>query len=126
MIEIGDNVTISSYVVFITHDNSIQRVSPKTINLFGKIVVGDNCFLGERSTLMYGVKLANNVIVASGSVVTNSFATERIIIGGNPARVIGSWDKFFEKTSHLARGRRNIKKVLEEHPELLVERKIKG
>ena len=126
LIEIGDNVTISSEVVFVTHDNSIIKINPKMPNLFGKIRVGNNCFLGQRSTLMYGVTLADNIIVATGSVVTHSFDRERIIIGGNPARVIGTWDDFYEKSKDMARGRRDIRKVLEAHPELLVQRKSKG
>ena len=57
------------------------------------ISIGDNCFLGQNSTIMYGCTLANNIIVASGSVVCNSFGEENIIIGGNPARKIGTWDE---------------------------------
>lgn len=101
-------------------------MSEDTINLYGKIKIGDNCFIGERSTLLYGVTLANNIIVASGSVVVDSFSSERIIIGGNPARVIGNWDSFFEKSKKMARGRKNIQMILKEHPELLIQRKSKG
>lgn len=126
LIEIGNNVTIGDKVDFITHDNSISKISPETINLFGKIVIGNNCFIGERSTILYGVILADNIIVAAGSVVVDSFLTERIIIGGNPARVISTWEKFFEKSKDHARGRKDIQQVLCEHPELLVKRKSKG
>lgn len=118
-------MTIGNDVDFVTHDNSINKISNETINLFGKIKIGDNCFIGERSTLLYGVTLADNIIVAAGSVVVDSFATERIIIGGNPARVISTWDRFFEKSKTRARGRANIRAVLEEHPELLIERKVR-
>lgn len=89
-------------------------------------MIGNNCFIGERSTLLYGVTLADNIIVAAGSVVVDSFLNERIIIGGNPARVIGTWDKFFEKSKDSARGRKNIEQILTEHPELLIKRKCKG
>ena len=117
---------IGDRVDFVTHDNSISKILPDTINLFGKITIGNNCFLGENSTYLYGVTLADNIIVAAGSVVVDSFSTERIIIGGNPARVISTWDKFFEKSHDKAKGRRNIKHVLEEHPELLIKRKSRG
>ena len=46
--------------------------------------------------IFVGVKLADNIIVATGSVVGDSFTTERIIIGGNPARVISTWDNFLK------------------------------
>ena len=92
LVRIGENVTISGNVTFVTHDNSISKISPEYVNLFGHISIGDNCFLGQNSTIMYGCTLANNIIVASGSVVCNSFGEENIIIGGNPARKIGTWD----------------------------------
>ena len=126
MIEIGNNVTIGNKVDFVTHDNNISKISPDTINLFGKIEIGNDCFWGGNSTYLYGVKLADNIIVATGSVVVDSFTTERIIIGGNPAMVISTWDKFFEKSQDKARGRKDIQNVLEEHPELLIKRKSRG
>lgn len=73
LVRIGENVTISGNVTFVTHDNSISKISPQYVNLFGYISIGDNCFLGQNSTIMYGCTLANNIIVASGSVVCNSF-----------------------------------------------------
>lgn len=90
-------------------------------NLFGKIVVGNNCFIGQRSMLLYGITLADSIIVAAGSVVTKSFDESNIIIGGNPARKISS----FEKMATLldkALSRNNIQQVLKEHPEKLVRR----
>lgn len=126
LIHIGDNVTIADQVDFVTHDNSINKISKETINLFGEIRIGNNCFIGERATLLYGVTLADNIIVAAGSVVVDSFEDERIIIGGNPARVIGSWESFYDKSRAFARGRKDIKTILEKQPELLIQRKCKG
>lgn len=100
LIEIGDNVTISDHVSFVTHDNSISKVIPGSGNLFGKIVIGNNCFIGAHSILMYGITLADNVIVASGSVVTKSIKEQNVIIGGNPAKVIGRFDSFGEKNKN--------------------------
>lgn len=66
-------------------------------DLYGKIKIGNDCFIGAHSILMYGVSLADNVIVASGSVVTKSIKESGVIIGGNPARIIGTVDRFSEK-----------------------------
>ena len=120
LIKIGDNTTVANDVQFVTHDNSIMKVDPHCYNLFGYITIGDNCFVGQRSTLMYGVTLANNIIVASGSVVVNSFDEERIIIGGNPAKKIGTWDDFAKKGRAMARGKLEVKKCLIDHPEKFV------
>lgn len=46
LLTIGDNVTISTDVHFITHDNSICKVLPEFTDVFGKINIGDNCFIG--------------------------------------------------------------------------------
>lgn len=102
LIEIGDNVTISDHVSFVTHDNSISKALPGSGNLFGKIIIGNNCFIGAHTILMYGVTLAENVIVASGSVVVKSVTESGVIIGGNPAKIIGKADVFAEKSKDKA------------------------
>lgn len=125
LVDIGDNVTISGDVKFITHDNSISKIDRSCPNVFGKITIGDNCFVGQRSTVLYGVELANNIIVAAGSVVVDSFSTERIIIGGNPARVISTWDKFYEKAKPFALGAAEAKALLHEMPEKIIKRRYR-
>jgi len=97
LISIGHNTTVAGNVSFITHDNSIAKLKLGCSNLFGKIVIGNNCFIGENSTILYGVRIANNVIVAAGSVVTKSFEEENIIIGGNPAKIISNWNQLKDK-----------------------------
>jgi acetyltransferase-like isoleucine patch superfamily enzyme len=102
LIKIGNNVTIAYDVHFITHDNSISKLMPEMTDLFGEIVIGDNCFIGACSTIMYGVELKSNTIVAAGSVVTKSFNESNVIIGGNPAQIIGTWDNYLAKISKYA------------------------
>ncbi|EHC6546665.1 sugar O-acetyltransferase, partial [Listeria monocytogenes] len=43
--------------------------------------------IGGRAIINPGVKLGNNVVVASGAVVTKSFP-DNVVVAGNPARVI--------------------------------------
>lgn len=97
LLEIGDRTVVSTNVEFVLHDFSISRVVKGKSNLFGRIVIGNNCFIGDRSVIMYGVTLADNIIVAAGSVVTKSFTENNIIIGGNPAKKIGDWASFRSK-----------------------------
>lgn len=75
---------------------------PGTSDLFGKIYIGENCFIGARSVILYGVTIADNVIVAAGSVVTKSINESNVIVAGNPAKVISTWDKFAEKSKDYA------------------------
>lgn len=102
LIEIGNNVTISSEVLFVTHDASIGKVVGKKVatDLCGKIVIGNNCFIGARSTVLYGVELADNIIIAAGSVVTKSCLQKNVILGGNPAQIIGNWSEFAKKNQN--------------------------
>ncbi len=122
LIEIKDKVVVSTYVKFVTHDFSAKKVLPDKANLFGKIIIGNNCFIGENSTLLYGVELADNIIVAAGSVVTKSFKESNVIIGGNPARIISTWDKFREKALPYAQNCSDVRNLIDEHPEILVKR----
>ncbi|ENM5791939.1 maltose O-acetyltransferase, partial [Vibrio mimicus] len=49
--------------------------------------IGNNCWIGGHATINPGVTLGDNVVVASGAVVTKSFGSN-VVIGGNPARVL--------------------------------------
>lgn len=122
LIEIKNNVCISIDVKFVTHDFSVKKVLPDKANLFGKIVIGNNCFIGERSTLLYGVELADNIIVAAGSVVTKSFTESNIIIGGNPAKKISTWDQFREKSKSYALNCADVSELIKTNPEILIKR----
>lgn len=94
---IGNNTIISSGVTFVTHDASISIYLKKRKALFGKIIIGDNCFIGEKAMILYGVSIPDNTIVAAGSVVTKSILQNGQIIGGNPAKIIGTIDSFVSK-----------------------------
>lgn len=122
LIEIKDNTCISIDVKFVTHDFSVKKVIPDKANLFGKIIIGKNCFIGERSTLLYGIELADNIIVAAGSVVTKSFSESNIIIGGNPARKISTWEEFREKSQNYAQNCADVSELIKFNPEILIKR----
>ena len=102
LINIGENTTISGGVGLITHDNSIQKVLNNKTDFVGPITIGNNCFIGAGTIVLLGVTLADNIIVAAGSVVTKSFRESGIIIGGNPAKKIGTWEDFGKKYEEKA------------------------
>ncbi|MCM3597511.1 acyltransferase [Metabacillus idriensis] len=102
LLTLGNNVTISSNVTFILHDNSISKIIKEATDVFGKIEVGDNCFIGHGSVIMPGVILGENTIVGAGSIVTKSFTSGNVIIAGNPARIICSTDDYKVKVQQLS------------------------
>ena len=118
LVEIGDNVTISGNVKLITHDASIQKIVPNVTDLFGKIKIGDNCFIGQGAIIMYGVTIPDNTIIAAGSVITKSIPESGKIVGGNPAKVIGDVERFAEKYKENAV---NIKGMTAEEKKKLLE-----
>ena len=126
LVEIGDNTTISGNVSLITHDASIQKTLPGVTDVFGRIRIGKNCFIGSGTIIMYGVTLADNTIVAAGSVVTKSVIECGKIIGGNPAKIIGDVDTFAEKMCKYAVNIKGLnseeKKKLLENEDILVTR----
>jgi acetyltransferase-like isoleucine patch superfamily enzyme len=98
LIEIGEHVTITAGVQFITHDGGVWVLRGldsqfQKCDLFGKIVIGNNVFIGINSIIMPGVTIGDNCIIASGSVVTRSFESNSVI-AGLPAKSIKSIEEY--------------------------------
>lgn len=109
MVKIHNNVVISANVNFITHDIINDMLSRKegvalgtqlSEYYMGTIEIYDNVAIGSDVTIMYGIKIGPNAVIAAGSVVTKD-VPEGTIVGGNPAKVIGSVDKLIEKRKRL-------------------------
>ena len=87
-VTIGDNCMIAPQVGFYTATHPLDPVQRATGIEFAKpITIGDNCWIGGMAVINPGVTLGDNVVVASGAVVTKSFG-DNVVIGGNPAKVI--------------------------------------
>ena len=87
--ESGDNVLVGSSVTVLDSDfheiDPSRRIdgNPKT----GKVVIGDNAWIGDRVMILKGSTIGKNSVVAAGSVVSGEFPAN-VVIGGVPARVI--------------------------------------
>lgn len=84
-IEIGSHVAIGPEVHFFSagHDHTKLDL-PDT---YGKIVVGDYCWIGGNSIILQGVTIGEGSIVAAGSVVTKD-VEPYTIAAGVPAKKI--------------------------------------
>ncbi len=105
LIRIGNNVHIASKVDFITHDithvvlNNLPKFAGGGTEIqekIGCIEIKDNVFIGSNTTVLGGVRIGKNVIVAAGSLV-NKDVPDNSIVAGIPARVVGSFEDFVNK-----------------------------
>ncbi|MGJ9457333.1 maltose acetyltransferase domain-containing protein [Oceanobacillus sp. CF4.6] len=87
-IRIGNNCFIAPgvHIYTATHPlNASERISGVE---FGKpVTIGHHVWIGGRSIINPGVTIGNDVVIASGSVVTKN-VPDQVVVGGNPARII--------------------------------------
>lgn len=108
LLKFGNNVTVSTNVTFITHDNSVTKIREDSTDVFGEIVVGNNCFIGHGSIILPGVTLGDNVIIGAGSVVTKSFKQGNVIVAGNPAKIVCSTEDYEKKIKPFLQNTRGM------------------
>ncbi len=65
----------------------------------GKIRIGNNCFIGNGSKVLPGVKIEDNVVVGAGAIVTKDVKSNSIV-AGVPAKVICTIDEFYQKNKN--------------------------
>ena len=57
---------------------------------FKKVTLGDGCWVGANAFIMPGTTLGEGCVVSAGAVVSAKNYPPFKIIGGNPARIIGT------------------------------------
>ena len=93
LIEIGDNCTISSGVHLITHDGGMETLN--NLNCFdgvrmdkmGRIIIGNNVYIGTNAIILPNVKIGDNAIIGAGAVVTKNVPSNMVCVGV-PAKCI--------------------------------------
>ena len=80
-----ERVTISqySYLCNGTHDLSLENMPL----MIGKMVIGNNVFIGAKSLLLPVIKIGRYAVVGAGAVVARN-VDEYDIVAGNPATFI--------------------------------------
>ena len=85
-ITIEDEVQIGPKVNIITENHPVDPSQRKMLNL-KSVLVKRNVWIGAAATLLPGVTVGENAIVAAGAVVNKDVAANTIV-GGIPARMI--------------------------------------
>lgn len=101
LISFGDNVHVASGVSFINHDItsfmfSYMDKEHRYEARRGEIVIGNNVFVGAKSTILYDVTIGDNVIIGAGSLV-NKHIPSGSVAAGVPCKVIGKFEDYQKK-----------------------------
>jgi acetyltransferase-like isoleucine patch superfamily enzyme len=102
-IEIGEDCVITNRVRLLAHTWDVpilrryfgQDNAPQS-SARGKIVIGDNVFIGENSIVLPDTSIGDNTIIGAGSVVSNDIPSESVAVG-NPCRVIMDLEQYNNK-----------------------------
>lgn len=105
---LGNNIEMASGAKFVVHDaiHTVFNRMPENRgggvpgNRYkehvGDIIVGNNVFIGANAIILGPVKIGDNVVVAAGAVV-NKDVPSGSVVGGVPAKRIGSFDELMKK-----------------------------
>jgi acetyltransferase-like isoleucine patch superfamily enzyme len=86
-LDIGDDVMIGPNVSLITSGHPIEPSQRRAYVIAKPIAIERNVWIAAGATVIGGVTVGENSVVAAGSVVTRDVPPNRMV-GGNPARVI--------------------------------------
>ena len=103
LLSIGNNVIITTGVHILTHDFTwmvLREMHRRPFGSAGAVRIGNNVFIGMNAIILKGVTIGDNVVIGAGSVVYRDIP-DNTIAAGNPARVITTMEKAYEK--HLKR-----------------------
>lgn len=94
-IEIGDHVIMAPCVFITDHDHGFsdmtKNLHEQPLTEGGYVNIGDNVFLGVKSTILKNVTIGRHSVVAANSVVTKD-VPPFCIVAGNPAKIIKRYD----------------------------------
>lgn len=81
---IGPNTVIST----VNHPQTAEG-RRKKLSIAKPVTIGNDVWIGANCTILPGISIGNNVIVAAGAVVTKDIP-DNCVVGGIPAKVIKS------------------------------------
>lgn len=88
-LEIGDDVMIGPNVSLITSGHPVEPSRRRDCVVAKPIVIGRNVWIGAGATIVGGVTIGQNAVVAAAAVVTRN-VPPNTLVGGNPAKIIRS------------------------------------
>ncbi|MBO6181193.1 sugar O-acetyltransferase [bacterium] len=84
----GDNILIGPNCGFYTAEHPLDaQTRNKGLEYAKPIIIGNNVWIGGRATILSGVTIGNNAVIAAGAVVTHD-VPDNCLFGGIPAKKI--------------------------------------
>lgn len=98
LVSLGDDVCVAGGVSFLTHDGAARLLAKRRpgVQKFGRITVGDACFIGQNAIIMPGTSIGKDCIVGAGAVVSGDIPANSLVVG-NPGRVVGRASLYLER-----------------------------
>ena len=88
-LDIADDVMIGPNVSIITTGHPLEPSQRRTVTIGKPIAIERNVWIAAGATIIGGVTIGENSVVAAASVVTRD-VPPNTLVGGNPARIIRS------------------------------------
>jgi acetyltransferase-like isoleucine patch superfamily enzyme len=88
-LDIADDVMIGPNVSLITSGHPVAPSQRRAFTIAKPIVIERNVWIGAGATIIGGVTVGENSVVAAGAVVTRDVPRDTLV-GGNPAKLIRS------------------------------------
>jgi acetyltransferase-like isoleucine patch superfamily enzyme len=85
-ITIEDNVLLAPKVSLLSEGHPLSRENRHSLTV-GHIHIKKNVWIGANATILQGVTVGENSVVAAGAVVSKD-VPDNVIVGGIPARII--------------------------------------
>lgn len=91
-ITIGHNVTVSRGAKIISTGYDLDKffANGERVHITDKpIFIGNHCWICADAIILPGVKITGEyVVVAAGAVVTKDITESKVVVAGNPARIV--------------------------------------
>jgi maltose O-acetyltransferase len=87
-VRFGDHCMLGPGVHIYTATHPLEPGERNSGREYAKpVTFGDNVWIGGTSVINPGVSIGDNVVIASGAVVTKD-VPDNVVVGGNPAKII--------------------------------------
>lgn len=105
-IVIGNDCLITYGSRILSHDGASRMIDPKDSGE-GRVIIGDNVFVGVNAVIMRNVTVGSNSVIGAGAIVTKD-VPPGVLVAGNPAKVIKELPKPYPCLS----SKRHLKRFL--------------